>query len=80
MVAGSVIVGGDPGIGKTTLLLQTLSDLAKNSVDVLYVTGEESLSQISLGAADKNFKKNLYLLSQAMSILSLQLLLKCSQK
>jgi DNA repair protein RadA/Sms len=51
IVPGSVIlVGGDPGIGKSTLILQLLSALAENSRRVLYVTGEESAEQIRLRA------------------------------
>lgn len=50
LVKGSVVlIGGDPGIGKSTLLLQTLTHLSF-SQDVLYVTGEESLQQIGLRA------------------------------
>ena len=50
IVAGAVIlVGGDPGIGKSTLLLQALCNLGQNH-QVLYVTGEESLSQIAMRA------------------------------
>jgi len=50
MVAGSVVlIGGDPGIGKSTLLLQTLAALGSQTTS-LYVTGEESLQQISLRA------------------------------
>ncbi len=50
LVPGSVIlIGGDPGIGKSTLLLQALAGMAA-SVPVLYVTGEESVSQIALRA------------------------------
>lgn len=48
LVAGSVtLIGGDPGIGKSTLLAQTLAQLAQ-SFGVLYVTGEESLQQIRM--------------------------------
>jgi DNA repair protein RadA/Sms len=50
LVDGSVIlIGGDPGIGKSTLLLQTLCQLCKNNQG-LYVSGEESLQQIALRA------------------------------
>ena len=48
-----VLIGGDPGIGKSTLLLQVLSSLAKN-FSALYVTGEESLSQIAARAKRLN--------------------------
>jgi len=44
-----VLIGGDPGIGKSTLLLQILSQIAKNH-RALYVTGEESPQQIALRA------------------------------
>ncbi|MDH5179959.1 MAG: DNA repair protein RadA [Gammaproteobacteria bacterium] len=50
LVPGSVIlIGGDPGIGKSTLLLQTLVELSKQQ-KCLYITGEESLQQVSLRA------------------------------
>lgn len=50
LVSDSVIlIGGDPGIGKSTLLLQILGQLAKN-YSCLYVTGEESLQQIAMRA------------------------------
>ena len=46
LVPGSVVlIGGDPGVGKSTLLLQVLSFLSQNQ-KVLYISGEESLSQI----------------------------------
>jgi len=49
LVAGSaVLVGGDPGIGKSTLLLQVLEKIAARGSRVLYVTGEESARQIRL--------------------------------
>ena len=51
IVPGSlVLVGGDPGIGKSTLLLQVCRNLAENQVVVLYISGEESLRQIKLRA------------------------------
>lgn len=51
LVAGSVIlVGGDPGIGKSTLLIQAASSLSEKSGKVLYVSGEESPEQIKLRA------------------------------
>ncbi len=54
LVPGSVVlIGGDPGIGKSTILLQVLGLLSQNQ-PVLYVTGEESLEQVSLRAARLN--------------------------
>ena len=51
IVPGSlVLVGGDPGIGKSTLLLQVCRNLAEKQVSVLYISGEESLRQIKLKA------------------------------
>ncbi len=51
IVAGSLtLVGGDPGIGKSTLLLQVCQRLAAGQVNVLYISGEESLRQIKLRA------------------------------
>jgi DNA repair protein RadA/Sms len=47
---GVVLLGGDPGIGKSTLLLQALAQLSTNGVDVLYSSGEESAAQIALRA------------------------------
>lgn len=51
IVEGSfVLVGGDPGIGKSTLLTQVCANLSKDGVSVLYVSGEESARQIKLRA------------------------------
>jgi len=51
IVPGSVtLIGGDPGIGKSTIILQLLSALASNKQKVLYVTGEESAEQIRMRA------------------------------
>ena len=50
LVDGSVVlIGGDPGIGKSTLLIQTMANLAKDQT-ILYVTGEESLQQVAMRA------------------------------
>lgn len=52
IVPGSlVLVGGDPGIGKSTLLLQVCRNLAERLPKVLYISGEESLQQIRLRAS-----------------------------
>jgi DNA repair protein RadA/Sms len=45
---GVVLIGGDPGIGKSTLLLQALDGLQRAGVPTLYVTGEESGAQVAL--------------------------------
>lgn len=51
VVPGSLIlIGGDPGIGKSTLLLQVSSHLAKKQYKVLYISGEESIKQTKLRA------------------------------
>ncbi len=51
IVKGSlVLIGGDPGIGKSTLLLQVTRNLTKTTHKVLYVSGEESLRQIKMRA------------------------------
>lgn len=46
----TVLIGGEPGIGKSTLLLQTAASYASQGMNVLYVSGEESLSQLRLRA------------------------------
>ena len=66
IVPGSLtLIGGSPGVGKSTLLLKIGSNLAKAGKKVLYVSGEESLGQIKIRAnrLDANHDK-LYLLSE----------------
>ena len=66
IVQGSlVLVGGDPGIGKSTLLLQVCQKLSAMGKKILYISGEESLKQIKL-RADRmgTFSENLYLLCE----------------
>jgi DNA repair protein RadA/Sms len=64
LVAGSaILIGGDPGIGKSTLLLQTLAGLA-GRMSALYTTGEESIQQVSLRA------KRLHLQCRGVRILA----------
>jgi DNA repair protein RadA/Sms len=49
LVAGTlVLIGGDPGIGKSTLMLQALFGLARKGLKVLYISGEESIRQIRI--------------------------------
>lgn len=66
IVAGSLmLVGGDPGIGKSTLLLQVCKNLADANHDVMYISGEESLKQIKLRAQRiGEFKDTLTLLCE----------------
>lgn len=66
VVEGSlVLIGGSPGIGKSTLLLKIASNLAKDSKKTLYVSGEESASQIKMRAERLNaVDKNLFLLTE----------------
>ncbi|HIZ60496.1 MAG TPA: DNA repair protein RadA [Candidatus Dorea faecipullorum] len=66
IVPGSlVLVGGDPGIGKSTLLLQVCQKLSEKKESVLYISGEESLKQIKL-RADRmgKFSEDLLLLCE----------------
>jgi len=66
IVKGSLtLIGGSPGVGKSTLLLKIAGNLAKEGKKVLYVSGEESKSQIKMRAnrVDSNYPE-LYLLSE----------------
>ena len=68
IVKGSlVLIGGSPGVGKSTLLLKIASNIAKSGKNVLYVSGEESLGQIKLRAdrLDAN-SENLFMLSEIL--------------
>jgi DNA repair protein RadA/Sms len=61
---GVVLIGGDPGIGKSTLLLQALAHLASHK-KVLYVSGEESAQQIALRAKRLSLDaRGMYLLAE----------------
>ena len=66
IVPGSlVLVGGDPGIGKSTLLLQVCQKLSGQNRKILYISGEESLKQIKLRANRMGtFSESLYLLCE----------------
>jgi DNA repair protein RadA/Sms len=66
IVPGSVVlIGGDPGIGKSTLLLQVSSLLSKGAGPVLYVSGEESVQQIKMRADRLGIsEQELYVLSE----------------
>jgi len=66
IVAGSlVLIGGEPGIGKSTLVLQMAAKLAANAANILYVSGEESERQIKLrGARIGVTAENLFLMPE----------------
>jgi len=66
LVPGALILlGGDPGIGKSTLLLQVMLNLSLSGKKVLYLSGEESVEQIKLRAARLKVRsENLFLLSE----------------
>jgi len=66
VVLGSlVLIGGEPGIGKSTLMLQVSRDFAASGEKVLYVSGEESLEQIKLRGKRLGVKgENLFLLAE----------------
>ena len=72
IVRGSlVLVGGDPGIGKSTLLLQVCQRLADLDKKILYISGEESLRQIKLRANRMgDFKDTLCSCARRILILS----------
>jgi len=65
-VPGSVtLIGGDPGIGKSTLLLQAIDSLSNNYGETLYISGEESAAQIKMRADRLSIKaSNLYILCE----------------
>jgi DNA repair protein RadA/Sms len=48
--ASAILVGGDPGIGKSTLLLQAAARFARNGLKVIYVSGEEATAQVQMRA------------------------------
>lgn len=62
---GLYLIGGSPGVGKSTLLLKVAGDLARSGADVLYVSGEESAGQIRLRAERLGaLSDQLYLLNE----------------
>lgn len=65
LVSGSVILlGGDPGIGKSTIALQIANLLQQNKVEVLYVSGEESAQQIKMRNQRLGLKQDIAVLSE----------------
>lgn len=63
VVGGVVLLGGDPGIGKSTLLMQLVVALARKGRRVLYVTGEESTAQVAMRARRIGMSEDVMLLS-----------------
>lgn len=57
IMGSAILIGGDPGIGKSTILLQTIAHLSQ-SMNVLYVTGEESPQQVTLRARRLGLPEN----------------------
>ncbi len=71
-VRGStILIGGDPGIGKSTLLLQVCSISSTNHMKVLYVSGEESINQVSLRAKRLSVHPNNITLVSSGSVTSI---------
>jgi DNA repair protein RadA/Sms len=69
LVPGStILVGGDPGIGKSTLLLQAAAALAANGGQAAYITGEEAIDQVRLRAARLGIADAPVLLAAASSV------------
>lgn len=66
IVEGSLIlIGGSPGIGKSTLILQVAFLLAKQNKNILYITGEESVNQVKMRAERLNtVHENIFILSE----------------
>jgi DNA repair protein RadA/Sms len=69
IVKGSaILLGGDPGIGKSTILLQLAASFIKAGLGALYITGEESLSQVQLRARRLGVEKCELLLATATNV------------
>ena len=65
VIGSAILIGGEPGIGKSTILLQAMASLAESGKKVLYVSGEESTKQIKLrGERLGGLSENLYLWSE----------------
>lgn len=76
LVVGSVVlIGGDPGIGKSTLILQSLASINQNQT-TLYISGEESQAQISNRANRLGIKEDILLLSES----NLERIIKITQE
>ncbi len=77
LVEGSaILIGGDPGIGKSTLLLQMVANLSQKNIECAYISGEESISQIQLRAKRINVDKTSVKLLSETNIDTILALLK----
>ncbi len=76
VIGSAVLMGGDPGIGKSTVLLQTLAHLSQH-LKVLYVTGEESVQQVTLRARRLGLPENNLLL---LTDTNVERIIKCMQQ
>lgn len=80
LVPGSfILVGGDPGIGKSTLLLQATHQLANKGMPILYVSGEESTEQIRLRADRLQALHNQLMVASETDLTAIELLLEENQ-
>jgi DNA repair protein RadA/Sms len=69
LVAGSaILIGGDPGIGKSTLLLQTVVHAAQKGISCAYISGEESVAQVSLRAKRLGLESKNVMMAAATSV------------
>ena len=69
LVAGSaILIGGDPGIGKSTLLLQTVVQATQKDVSAAYISGEESVAQVALRAKRLGLSCKNVMLASATSV------------
>jgi len=65
VIGSSILIGGDPGIGKSTILLQVCNQLASKGIKVLYVSAEESVYQTKIRSERLNINSdNLWLVSE----------------
>jgi len=64
----AILIGGDPGIGKSTLLLQAVCALKKNNVNCVYISGEESTDQIRMRAKRLELDKHAVKLAAATNV------------
>jgi len=69
LVAGSaILIGGDPGIGKSTLLLQVVAALARQNQQAFYISGEESIAQVRIRASRLGLMEPMVKLAAATNV------------